>query len=342
MSIQSSDLLRWNRITLGTGGCAWGAIALANLFGWRVLNDLQLVLLLALFVIAPLAVPFVVRPGEDRFLARLAALALLLQPMASLTGGIALFLPAGLLAAALASVWFLFTGLLALIGLIPLWQVHRQRRMSLADVCLAAAWLYLPVGSAWMVLACRGLQPFGFGVHTDLLTAIHFHFIALAALLITGLTGRAIQTNWAAQRGFFRIAYCIAAAGVLINPLLVAAGLTITQVTGLHFLDTVPADLLALSLILISLAGLSVVVPATTSRFAQILLLLSYTTVFFTMLFAGAYALGVATGAWIITIPQMILIHGLENALVFGFCGLLGWRIRTGQEKEKMKGGKCA
>jgi hypothetical protein len=33
-----------------------------------------------------------------------------------------------------------------------------------------------------MVLARLGLQPLGFGVHTDLLTAVHFHFIALAAL----------------------------------------------------------------------------------------------------------------------------------------------------------------
>jgi hypothetical protein len=58
------------------------------------------------------------------------------------------------------------------------------------------------------------------------------------------------------------------------------------------------------------------------------------------MLFAGAYALGVATGAWTISIPQMIAIHGLENALVFGFCGLLGWRIRRGQES--MGGETCA
>ncbi len=109
-----------------------------------------------------------------------------------------------------------------------------------------------------------------------------------------------------------------------------AAGLTIAQVARLH-LDTAPAELLAMSLILIALLGLRFVVPTTTSLFAQVLLVLSYTAVFFTMLFAGAYALGEATGAWIITIPQMILIHGLENALVFGFCGLLGWRLRVGQ-----------
>jgi hypothetical protein len=340
MSFQTRDLARWNLVSLGLGGCVWGVVTLASLFGWQMLNDLQIVLLLALFVITPLAVPLVLRPKEDRFLSQLSALMLFLQPLASLLGGVSFFLNTGLFAATFAAVWLLFTGLLALIGLVRLCQIPSLQRTSLADFCLAGAWLYLPIGSTWMVLARWGLQPFGFGVHTDLLTAIHFHFIALAALIITGLTGQMIQTTQTTQHGMFRAAYRIAALDVLIDPLLVAAGLTIAQVTGLHFLDTAPADLLALSLILISLLGLRFVVPTTTSRFAQVLLVLSYTTVFFTMLTACAYALGVATGAWTITIPQMILIHGLENALAFGFCGLLGWRIRTGQGK--MRGEECA
>jgi len=342
MSFQTRDLTRWNHASLGLGGCVWGVVALASLFGWLMLNDLQIVLLLALFVITPLAVPFVLSPKEE---SPLSALILFLQPLASLLGGIAFFLNTGLLAATFAALWFLFTDLLALIGLVRLCQIPHRRRTSLADLCLAVAWLYLPIGSTWMVLACWGLQPLGFGVHTDLLTAVHFHFIALAALIITGLTGQTIQTihttqtTQTTQHRIFRAVYRIAALGVLIDPLLVAAGLTVAQVTGLHFLDTAPADLLALSLILISLLGLHFVVPTTTSRFAQVLLVLSYTTVFFTMLTAFTYALGVATGAWTITIPQMVLIHGLENALVFGFCGLFGWRIRRGQGR--MRGEAC-
>jgi hypothetical protein len=52
------------------------------------------------------------------------------------------------------------------------------------------------------------------------------------------------------------------------------------------------------------------------------------------MLFACAYALGAATRIWTITISQMILAHGWVNALVFGLCGLLGWRLRSAQGKE--------
>jgi hypothetical protein len=46
------------------------------------------------------------------------------------------------------------------------------------------------------------------------------------------------------------------------------------------------------------------------------------------MLVAGAYALGTATGAWTITVSQMIVVHGWINALAFGLCGLLGWRLK--------------
>jgi len=331
--LQRRDLTRWNHVSLGLGGWAWGMIVLASLLGWLALDDLEIVLLLALFVITPLVVPLVLRQKEGWFVSRLSPLVLLLQPFAAIVGSCSFFVETGPLAAMFAAGWLVFTGLLALIGLVQLYQMFCQRSTSLPDLCLAVALLYLPVGGAWMLLARWGLQPLGFGVHTDLLTATHFHFIALAALVITGLTGKAMQHIEAKHCRISWIVYRVAALGVLIDPLLVAAGLTTAQITGLHFLDTAPADLLALSLILLALSGLRFVVPRTTSRFAQVLLVLSYTTVFFTMLFAGAYALGVATETWTITIPQMVAIHGLENALVFGFCGLLGWRIRARQGK---------
>lgn len=334
MPFQTIHLVRWNHISIGLGAIAWVLIVFASLFGVMVLDDLQIILLLAIFIITPLAIPLVSFPRAAPLLSRLASFALFLQPFAALLGGASFLLSMGTLAAALAVVWFLFTGLLALIGLLWLLRVHSR---SLADLCLAVALLYLPIGGIWMVLARLGLQPLGFGVHTDLLTAIHFHFIALAALIITGLTGQTIR---AAHYDASWTIYRIAALGVLVNPILVAIGLTIAQITNLHFLDTAPADLLALSLILIALLGLRFVVPATTSLLAKVLLVLSYTTVFFTMLFAGAYALGVATGGWTITLSQMILLHGLENALIFGLCGLLGWRIRA--REEKRRGEVCA
>ncbi len=192
MPFKTLDLTRWNRISIGLGGTAWILIALASMLGWIVLSDLEILLLLALFVITPLAVPLVSLPQANRLLHQLSSLVLFLQPFVALLGGASFLLSTGLLAATLAAVWFLFTGLLALIGLVRLFQAPGR---SLADICLAGALLYLPIGSVWMVLARLGLQPLGFGVHTDLLTAVHFHFISLAALIITGLTGQSIQTT---------------------------------------------------------------------------------------------------------------------------------------------------
>jgi len=343
MFLHRDNLARWNHVSLGLGGGVWGGIMFAYLFGGTQLNILEIILLLALFVIAPLALPLVFSWSEGSWSSHWAASVVFLQPLVALLGAISFFLPAGPLAAVFAAVWDGFTGLLALLGLAQLCQMQRRHRLSLADLCLAGALLYLPAGGAWMVLACWGLQPLGFGVHTDLLTAVHFYVIPLAALVITGLTGQALYNSPATHRGIYWTAYRIAALGALIDPLLVAAGLTSTQITGLSYLSTAPADLLALSLILLALLGLRFIVPTTASRFAQILLVLSYLTVVFTMLVAGVYALGEATEAWTITINQMIAIHGLENALLFGCGGLLGWRIRARQEsRSSMRGKQCA
>ena len=320
-------LARWNCLSLSLGGMIWVFIGCFSLIGWLVLGDLQLLLLLALLVIIPLALPLVAFSSNNRLFERAFFLALFLQPFATFTGAVSLMLGIGPLGGALAIVWLLYTGLLALVGLLRFFQVKRR---SLSDMCLTAALLYLPIGGAWMALARLGLQPLGFGVHTDLLTAIHFHFIALAALIITGLTGQAI---WGMRRGMAWQIYRVLASCMLVNPLLVAAGITIAQVSGTHFLETAGACLLAFCLILIALFNLRFIVPTTRHLFARGLLLMSSTAVVWTMLAAGAYALGNATGIWHITISQMILIHGWVNALVFGLCGLLGWRLRTQQER---------
>jgi hypothetical protein len=328
MSINTFDLTKWNRISVGLGGTVWMLILLARLFGWIVLDDLDLLLLLALCVITPLAVPLVSLPKENRLLWDLACLVIFLQPFATLIGGASLLLGTGLLAAAAAVVWLLFTVLIALIGVLLLLQKSGRH---LADACLAVALIYVPIGSAWLVLDRLGIQPLGFSQTTILLTAVHFHFITLAALMITGLTGRAIL---ATRREVPRKIYRVTAICMLINPLLVAAGITITQVTGVRFLETAAADLLALSMILIALLNLRCVVPITAPLLAKGLLAFSSTAVLITMLFAGAYALGAATRLWTITISQMIVVHGWINAFVFGLCGLLGWRLRVELEKE--------
>ena len=328
MSYRPHYRAQWNRICLGLGGIAWLVIALARLLNWIMLDDLELILLLALCVITPLAIPLVPLPAKNRLLCNLAGLILFCQPFASVLGGASLLLDRGELAAACAAVWLFFTLLIALLGVMLLLH-KRDRRLSTA--CLAVAFIYLPSGSAWFVLDRLHIQPLGFSQNTVLLTAVHFHFITLAALIMIGLTGQTIQTT---QQGVPWKLYRFLALAMLVNPLLVATGITVTQVASNSALESTAAVLLALCMILIAFFNLRFVVPATASLLARGLLVFSSLAVMFTMLFACAYALGDATRLWLITVPQMILVHGWINALVFGFCGLLGWRLRREQGKE--------
>jgi hypothetical protein len=330
MTALSLNLLRWNRFSIGLGAVAWALLALLSLLGVIPESALELILLLALLVITPLAIPLAIpletrtsrsgRPGIRR-------LAIQLQPFAALIGAFSFLASAGLLAAAAASVWLLFSVLVMVLGIDSLLEM---RRPTLADICPLIALIYLPIGGAWLVISRLGWRPLGFSPAIVLLTAIHFHYITLAALVITGLIGRAgLETKAAA---FPRQVYRVAAISMLIEPLLVAAGRTLAQLTGSQYLVSAASTLLALSLILLTLLSLQFVVPATLSPVARWLILVSSIAVFFTMLVAGAYALGPVTGAWTITISQMIALHGWINALVFSLCGLLGWRRRLSQQ----------
>lgn len=325
MSLQTYNLVRWNRISFGLGGTIWMIIALARLLGWIVLDDLKLILLLALCVITPLVLPLVPLTKEKRSLCELADRITFLQPFATLIGGISLLSDRGFLATTEALVWLLFTMLIALFGAMVLLQKNGRQ---LVTAIFAVALIYVPIGSTWLVLDRLSLQPLGFGQTTVLLTAVHFHFITLVALIMTGLTGQVIQEK---QRGIPWRLYRVLTACMLINPLLVATGITVTQVTGTHWLESAAAMLFALCLILIALFTLRFIVPAIAPLLARGLLLVSSASVVFTMFFAGAYALGTATRLWTITISQMILVHGWINALVFGACGLLGWWFRHTQ-----------
>lgn len=318
------EVAEWNRASVTYGGALWALIALGWAFHLVELDALDVLLLLALFVITPLALSLVIFPVHTRPLRNLERLVVMAQPLTALAGGISLFLPVGLLAGAAASLWLIFTGLVGLTGAARL--VHaRGSRHPLANACLSAALLYLPVGGVWLALARLGVRPLGFSSTLVVLTAVHFHFVNLAALILTGLTGRPIETR---RSGWPRLAFRGAAVGMLVDPLLLAAGHTLTQVSGVRFLEAAAATLLALSLLVIATLSLRFIVPAAQAPLARGLLAVSDASVFLTMTLACAYALGNATGLWSISIAQMIAAHGWVNAVGFGCCGLLGWRLQ--------------
>jgi hypothetical protein len=285
-----------------------------------------LILLLAYVVITPLVARLVILPARLPWQPGLRRVALSAQPVASLCAGAALLPVDRRLSVAFAGVWMLYSALLALVGLALAWRRFRQ----IAVLCQAAALIYTPIGALWFLMARAGVAPFGFTTEIVSFTAAHFHYIPLAALTLTGLVGVVLTP---ADRLAARL-YRMVAAGMLAMPLLVATGITLTQLTGMRFLESTAAMLLALNVSLLAALLLRAVAPQGPTRLARMLLSGAGASVLVSMGAAMAYAFGNATGAWMITYPQMLVIHGWVNALLFGACGLLGFVAwRAGMEE---------
>lgn len=261
-----------------------------------------------LFLLAPLAVvPMGVALVDPRRTPRDIRRAL---PLAALLAAASFGPRAGPMAGVLAAAWLLMTARLAL------WGMMRLARRSGADASESAidlGLLALPVGGTWLMASRLGLQPMGFEEPIVLLTAVHFHFAAFAALVWTGLASRQLPAS-SARRA--------AVAGVAVGTPLLAAGITFTP-----WLELVGALLLAASLGWTAVQVLRLVVPR--ARAGRALLAVSAVSILCGLGLAVAYAWGQAVTP-VVSLAQMARWHGTLNALGFAVCGLLGWTRFTG------------
>src|SRR5262249_55918860 len=161
----------------------------------------------------------------------------------------------GDLAALLTLPWLAFSGLVALAGLA---RFLAHRFSSAPELCIAAGLLYLPVGAIWFMLSRFGANPLGFSDTIVLLTAVHFHYAGYALPILAGCTGRWLARNAAASMRLFRFM----AAGVVAGMALVAAGITVTALTGSSVLESAAVAVLALSVLTLSALLLRWVVAA--------------------------------------------------------------------------------
>lgn len=310
------DLAAWNRASTGFGLVIWLGVLAQFVRDPDVFASTETLLLLALLVITPAALGLVGPAGQAEASPLAYRAAVLVQPFAALLAATSFALPSGLAAAGLVVPWLGFTGLVALYGLQRLLTTRLTR---IEESCIAVGLLYLPIGAVWLVLARFGARPLGFGDLVVFLTAIHFHFIPLTALVITGLVGRRLRELRPSAWPLYRVA----ALGVIVGPALVAAGIT----TSSTLIEAVSTLVVAGSMMTVAALALLYIIPATHPRLAKGLLSVSFAALFLTMPLAIAYATGRWTEGWSITIPQMIQGHGWVNALGFGLCGLLAWRF---------------
>ncbi|MFJ2434604.1 YndJ family protein [Streptomyces anulatus] len=246
-----------------------------------------------------------------------------LWPLFAVPGAVALWLPRGPAATALACCYALGAVLLALHA--PRRAV-RGRDLDPAGIALLTALAAPAVAATALVAERSGHELFGFDLGILALTVPHFHFAGFAAALIAGLVCRVSD----GPAGRF------AALSVPLGTLLVLVG---------YFIG----DWAELAGALVLTAGMWTVGLLTwrmgradgRDRTTRLLLLASATVLVATMLLALSWALGEATGLPHPTLTWMAATHGLGNALGFALCSLLAWRrIRT--EAPDTTGGRTA
>jgi hypothetical protein len=300
------------------GGAVWFVLAAGTWSGWPQLGVIELLFLLAPWIVVPLAAslipsmdnsesPAAWRPASKWIIFAAAALAT-----------ISFFLPTGILAASFACAWLLVCAWFALRGLRRLW---RYRAHSFSQFCFAAGEAYLIVGGTWLAASRLGLQPVGFQEPIVLLTAVHFHFAGFLSAVLAGLTSdRLSGTRWSKPLS-------AALTGVVVGPGLL----------GLAFLVGPKVKLAAVILIVVGQFGLATgmtrIALGNVNPVARAMLLLSSGCVVAGMALAASWALGEYPLQSFVELGRMERIHGSLNAIGFGICGLIGW-VNAGREKE--------
>jgi len=220
-------------------------------------------------------------------------------------------LSAGPVAGGLASCWLLVCLAFALDCMIRIWKFRLE---SFSQVCFAAGEAYITVGGVWLVMSRLGMQPVGFVEPIVLLTAVHFHFAGFLSCVFAGLTFDQLRaTSWAKPLR------------VLLLAVICGPGLL-----GLAFLVGPKLKLIAAMLVAIGQIGLAVamvkIALINAHGLPKFLLIGSALSVAIGMVFAAMWALGEYPLQPMTDLSQMAHVHGVLNAVGFGFCGIIGWK----------------
>jgi hypothetical protein len=282
----------------------------------------QVLAALAMVVVTPIALRLLDAPGLGT-LRRV-------WPLAAVPGAVALFLPRGGSAAALAVSYAALTLALALTAAARLARapvapirsdgpgapVRPRAPSRLARSCgltatdlAAGTALVAPLGAGFALVAERaGHELFGFSLGILALTVPHLHYAGLAAVLIAGLAARAAGST-------------VAALSVPAGVGLVFAGFFLGR-----FVELAGAIVLTAGLWLVAWLTWRVVRPRAADRATRVLLAVSSGILVVSMPLALAWAGGRAFDLPHPSVGWMIGTHGVFNALGFALCAVLAWR----------------
>ncbi|QIQ01414.1 YndJ family protein [Streptomyces liangshanensis] len=266
----------------------------------------SLVVMLGMLVIVPVGLRLLETPGAPPA-PGLSALRRL-WPLPASLGAVALWLPRGGTAVALAACYALATLVLALHA--PL-RLMRTRSLAPAEIAALTALVTPAVAGVSLVAERGGHALLGFGPPVLRLTVAHFHFAGFAAALVAGLVCRAVD----GRAGRF------AALSVPLGTLLVLTGFFTGDRT-----ELAGAVVLTAGMWTVSLLTWRDIRTRGGTRGVRAFLAVSACVLPVTMALALSWALGEATGLPHPTLTWMAATHGLGNALGFALCSVLAWR----------------
>lgn len=272
----------------------------------------------AALVLVPLVLDLVNERRDSGKTARAMMWAKNVQMPAAALLALACGLRPGFIALLLAVPWAVVTALLAAVGfgrmLRDAWSRPIDRLST--DVGL----IYVLIGGVWLLADRGGLRPLRLEPEIVALTAAHFHFAGLVLPIFAGLVLRQMPESRFAARAVIGVALGVPA---------VAFGITAAQLSWSPAIEAAAGAGLALSAMAIAILQIRWAMDATTAlKVGRVLLGISGIALFFAMLLAAAYAVRGFTVLlpWL-GLPQMRAVHGTLNALGFGLCGALGWRL---------------
>ncbi|SEN07141.1 YndJ family protein [Lihuaxuella thermophila] len=212
--------------------------------------------------------------------------------------------------------WCAFTILLALYGLT---RFIKQGGMYMEESMIHFAWMYIAIGGMWFVAHAYNDPLMGFDSLIVVLTANHFHYASLFPLLFHGLLGRELKTQGQMLTPLYKIAGVI----MLVMPLFIAIGITFAR-----WMEIVGAVFFAFSLIIYAFFVWKTTF-STKQVVTKLLLVVSSLSAVMTIILSVIYAFGRWQGYETISIPTMVVTHGMVNVFGFSVLGMIGYMMLT-------------
>ncbi|MFO6495798.1 MULTISPECIES: YndJ family protein [Bacillus] len=205
-------------------------------------------------------------------------------------------------------IWLCYTGMIALYGALRLWE---RGGKGLEEASIDSGLFYLPFGGFWLLAYTLDLEIMDFSPLIILLTAVHFHYSAFLIPIFNGMLGRTLKKK---TRFYAAVSWVI-----MLSPLLIAVGIS--------FSKTIDVAAVALYLAALYSGGFLVWKAAFKNRATRSLVIFSSLLLMFTISCSLIYSYGGFRGRPLLTIQEMIWVHGLVNAVFVIIPGLIGWRL---------------